>query len=69
MMGQMTPMFIISLVLAVSTLTILIGLSSYASSVLSGINFWVSSSSIAMKGMIMQGERTANPYEIWVEWK
>ncbi len=69
MMGQMTPMFIISLVLAVSTLTILIGLSSYASSVLSGINFWVSSSSIAMKGMIMQGERTANPYGIWVEWK
>ena len=69
MMGQITPMFIISLALAVSVLTILISISAYASLVFSGINSEISASSFAMRNTIIQAAQVPNYYGIWVEWQ
>ena len=69
MMGQITPLFIISLALAVSVLTILIGISAYASLVFSGINSEISASSLAMRNTISQPVQASDYYGIWVEWQ
>ena len=69
MIGQITPMFIISLALALSMLTIFIGLSGYASLVLSGINSEIYASSSSMENVISQGVQASNSYGVWVEWQ
>ncbi|MCL4387754.1 hypothetical protein M1567_01220 [Candidatus Marsarchaeota archaeon] len=69
MMGQITPIFIISLVIAVSALAMLIGFSAYVASALSGMAYSIAAPSSAMRNTISQGVQIPNSYNIWVEWQ
>jgi hypothetical protein len=69
MIGQITPMFLISLVVAVSALTMLIGFSAYLASSLSSISSEIAASSSAMRSTISQGVQAPDSYGVWVEWQ
>ena len=69
MMGQITPVFIISLAIAVSALAMLMGFSAYVASALSGMAYSIASPASAMRNTIGQGVQIPNSYNIWVEWQ